>query len=230
MTRIYVQRGSGSGSSSNTNRSNLSGSLNRQEAQASSTATPVTRDEETLIVVQEPTFINNLVDSLDVNQDKVERKDEASIEISPIKSNEGIANDVTESEQVGADISVSQSDVAKGFDGLHISENSASQKEQLDDESSQVGYEGPNPPPPPTPPPNLVATSMSSRKVTSSSSNAMRIGSSKRTWPVGPAMSSPSHSRPSSPHSHGESEGYNSADEHNPGFISSYNDIVSFIC
>ncbi|CAM8919785.1 unnamed protein product [Rhodiola kirilowii] len=225
MTRIYVQRGSGSGSSSNSNRTTLSGSSTRPEAQVNPTAPPAPRDEEIIIAVQEPISSSDLVDSFTFNEDKVERKDEPSIDNFSVKRNEGVTNEILDSDKIGSDIGVSQPDVAKGVDVLRNLENAASENEQVDDEPSQILCEGANPPPPPVPPPKPVATSMSSRRIVPSSSNAMRVGSSKKTWPVGPAMSSPSHSKPSSPHPHGESEGYNSADEHNPCFVSSYTDI-----
>lgn len=64
----------------------------------------------------------------------------------------------------------------------------------------------------------------------SGSPNAARSGSSRRAvaWPVVTTRTSPSGSRPSSPRSHGESEGYNSADEQSPCFASSYDDLVNF--
>ncbi|GER36540.1 OTU-like cysteine protease family protein, partial [Striga asiatica] len=69
------------------------------------------------------------------------------------------------------------------------------------------------PPPPPIPPPKPLSTN--SRRYVPSESNAARIGSSRRTfgWPGVSSRSSPTGSRPSSPRSHCEGEGYNSADE-----------------
>ena len=63
----------------------------------------------------------------------------------------------------------------------------------------------------------------------SDGSNSVRIGSPRRAvaWPIVSTRTSPTGSRPSSPRSHGESEGYNSADEQNSCFVSSYDDAVS---
>ncbi|PPD97188.1 hypothetical protein GOBAR_DD05787 [Gossypium barbadense] len=58
------------------------------------------------------------------------------------------------------------------------------------------------------------------------SPNPVRAGSSRRAvaWPIVSTRTSPSESWPSSPRSHGENEGYNSADEQSPCFVSSYGD------
>ncbi|KAJ6410136.1 hypothetical protein OIU84_009600 [Salix udensis] len=58
-------------------------------------------------------------------------------------------------------------------------------------------------------------------------SNSVRIGPSRRAvaWPVVSTRSSPAGSRPSSPRSHDENEGYNSGDEQNPCSVSSYDDF-----
>lgn len=86
------------------------------------------------------------------------------------------------------------------------------------------------PPPPPVPPPKPFSGNVNPRRLSSGSSNAARSGSSRRAtaWPVVPTRTSPTGSRPTSPRSHCENEGYNSADEQSPRFGSSYSDAVSF--
>ncbi|KAL8094309.1 OVARIAN TUMOR DOMAIN-containing deubiquitinating enzyme 6 [Apium graveolens] len=82
------------------------------------------------------------------------------------------------------------------------------------------------PPPPPVPPPKPFSGNVNPRRFSSGSSNAARSGSSRRptAWPVVPTRTSPTGSRPTSPRSHCENEGYNSADEQSPRFGSSYSD------
>ncbi|WJX68984.1 OVARIAN TUMOR DOMAIN-containing deubiquitinating enzyme 6 [Trifolium repens] len=84
-----------------------------------------------------------------------------------------------------------------------------------------------HPPPPPVPPPKPLATNLNSRRNASGSPNPVNVGSPRRTsvWPVVSARTSPAGSRPSSPRAHNESEGYNSADEQNPCYVSSYDDV-----
>ncbi|KAB2021195.1 hypothetical protein ES319_D07G122400v1 [Gossypium barbadense] len=67
---------------------------------------------------------------------------------------------------------------------------------------------------------------LNSRRFASGSPNPVRAGSSRRAvaWPIVSTRTSPSESWPSSPRSHGENEGYNSADEQSPCFVSSYGD------
>ncbi|XP_027344941.1 OTU domain-containing protein 5 isoform X2 [Abrus precatorius] len=85
------------------------------------------------------------------------------------------------------------------------------------------------PPPPPVPPPKPAGANLNSRRSVSGSSNfnSGSVGSSRRgsAWPVVSARTSPAGSRPSSPRSLNESEGYNSADEQKPCFVSSYDDF-----
>lgn len=86
-------------------------------------------------------------------------------------------------------------------------------------QSADVGG-SPYPPPPPAPPP----------KPSSTSSNYRRLGNSSRratAWPVVSTRTSPVETRSSSPRSHCENDGYNSADEQNTCYGSSYGDAVS---
>ncbi|KAJ7981197.1 OTU domain-containing protein 5-like [Quillaja saponaria] len=115
----------------------------------------------------------------------------------------------------------------KGLSGLRILERQTSESEDSSGDSLPAASGSSHPPPPPVPPPRPSAANSNSRRIASGISNAVRIGSSRRAsaWPVVSARTSPTASRPSSPRSHNENEGYNSADEQNPCFTSSYGDL-----
>nr|XP_043633291.1 OVARIAN TUMOR DOMAIN-containing deubiquitinating enzyme 6 isoform X2 [Erigeron canadensis] len=89
---------------------------------------------------------------------------------------------------------------------------------------SQVIVGSAYPPPPPAPPPKPASTGGNSRRF--GNSGALRIGSSRRAtaWPVVSTRTSPVGSRSSSPRAHCENDGYNSADEQNQCYGSSYDD------
>ncbi|TYH09834.1 hypothetical protein ES288_A07G129200v1 [Gossypium darwinii] len=105
-------------------------------------------------------------------------------------------------------------------------EKVASETEVSSGEPSPIGSRSSHPPPPPAPPPKPSSENLNSRRFASGSSNPVRAGSSRRAvaWPIVSTRTSPSESRPSSPRSHSENEGYNSADEQSPCFVSSYGD------
>lgn len=111
--------------------------------------------------------------------------------------------------------------------GLRVGERLVSESEGSSGDafSLPVGGAGSCPPPPPVPPPKpSVAGNLNSRRSVAWGLHSGSVGSSRRTaWP--PARTSPAGSRPSSPRSHNESEGYNSADEQKPCLVSSYDDF-----
>jgi OTU domain-containing protein 5 len=92
--------------------------------------------------------------------------------------------------------------------------------------SSQMAGAASHPPQPPAPPPKPTSGNNGLRRMGSGSSNSVRIGSSRRpvAWPPVAARTSASGSRPSSPRSLVDGEGYNSADEQGPCYDSSYDD------
>jgi len=92
--------------------------------------------------------------------------------------------------------------------------------------SSQMAGAASHPPPPPAPPPKPLLGNNGPRRMGPGSSNSVRIGSSRRpvAWPPVVARTSASGSRPSSPRSLVDGEGYNSADEQGPCYPSSYDD------
>ncbi|KAF7823209.1 OTU domain-containing protein 5 isoform X1 [Senna tora] len=108
------------------------------------------------------------------------------------------------------------------IDNKAVKENEGSSEDSL-----QITGASSYPPPPPVPPPKPSSANLNSRRNMSGSSNAVHIGSPRRvsTRPVVSARTSPAGSRPSSPRSHNENEGYNSSDEQSPCFVSSYDDL-----
>ncbi|KHN38615.1 OTU domain-containing protein 5 [Glycine soja] len=119
-------------------------------------------------------------------------------------------------------------EIVKGLSGLRVGERVVSESEVSSGDSSSllVGGGGSCPPPPPVPPPKPSVTgNLNPRRSVSGSLNSGSVGSSRRAWPVVSARTSPVGSRPSSPRSHNESEGYNSADEQKPCLVSSYDDF-----
>ncbi|MBA0548529.1 hypothetical protein Golob_019623 [Gossypium lobatum] len=110
-------------------------------------------------------------------------------------------------------------------------EKVTSETEGLSSDPSPIGSRSSHPLPPPVPPPKPSSEKLNSRRFASGSLNPVRAGSSRRAvaWPIVSTRTSPSESWPSSPRSHGENEGYNSADEQSPCFVSSYGDAVSLV-
>jgi len=121
-----------------------------------------------------------------------------------------------------------QVDLVTGLSGLTITEHTKYESDGYSGDNMQSGTASTKPPPPPVPPPKPAGSSSNLRRFVSGTSESPRFGPSRRpiAWPV-QARTSPSESRPSSPRSHCESEGYNSADEQNPCFGSSIYDLVS---
>ncbi|XP_011043405.1 PREDICTED: OTU domain-containing protein 5-like isoform X2 [Populus euphratica] len=225
MTRILVQRGSGS--SSNQSRAGSSSSATWPDAQGTSTpqSASTVRDEEIGEEVQEQVVVDEVLENSGSNDNKVVKSDElltVSINDDQIES---LNDDIVDNEKVGNDEGVGSGDLVKGLSGL-ILERSLVESEGSSAGYPEVGSGSPQPPPPPVPPPKPALTNLNSRRFMPGASNSVRIGSSRRAvaWPVVSTRSSPTGSRPSSPGSHGENEGYNSGDEQNPCFVSTYGD------
>lgn len=215
MTRILVQRGSsGGGSSSNQN-------LSRSPA-------PVAKDEECgeevpggQVAVGDE--ILEFAGSSDCNKAKSDEVLMESLDLEPNESTPLGDDEVTDAggKDVKEDVADGQ-ELARGLSG----ERTVLENEGLVGDSPIVAGGSSHPPPPPVPPPKPSATNLNSRRNVSGTSN---VGSPRRAsqWPVVSARTSPAGSRPSSPRAHNESEGYNSADEQKPCFVSSYDDFVS---
>ncbi|KAG8655088.1 OVARIAN TUMOR DOMAIN-containing deubiquitinating enzyme 6 isoform X2 [Manihot esculenta] len=226
MTRILVQRGSGS-SSSNQSRTGSS-SAARQDTQVTATA-PVVSAPEIVEEAQELLVVDELLECCGSSDNKASKSDELLVEGLHGGRNENSSDEIGDNEKLVNAECVGSGDMVKGLGGLRILERTSAESEGACLDSPGIGGGSPQPPPPPVPPPKPLATNSNSnsRRFVSGSSNSMRIGSSRRAvaWPVVSTRTSPSGSRPSSPRSHGDSEGYNSADEQNPCFVSSYDDL-----
>ncbi|XP_065865758.1 OVARIAN TUMOR DOMAIN-containing deubiquitinating enzyme 6 [Euphorbia lathyris] len=216
MTRILVQRGSSS--SSNQSRAG-SASTARPEIQVTASQQVISppKDEEIGDETQE-LVVDELLDHCGNNDKKAAKSDELLVEGLHGDRNESLSN-----ENVDYEKSIN----TEGLDGLRISERPTPESGGSSSGSPEVGNESPQPPPPPVPPPKPLATNSNSRRPVSGSPNSIRTGSSRRAaaWPVVSTRTSPSGSRPSSPRSHVDNEGYNSADEQSPCFASSYGDL-----
>ncbi|XP_042432292.1 OVARIAN TUMOR DOMAIN-containing deubiquitinating enzyme 6-like [Zingiber officinale] len=212
MTRIFVQRGS----SSNSNRPPSNSTP--PSSQASSTS----KDDPEKQIIEDQSVIEDSGDRLESVEDKISKHDESSqvinVEVGTnvYEENKSSINDVLDSSAPRAETSehhLGQEDALRsGIVPLVIG-------------SPQIATGASYPPPPPAPPLKPFLTNQSSRRMGLGSSNSVRIGSSRRQtpWPVVGARS-PSNSRPSSPMSYGEGDGYNSADEQGPGYVTSYGD------
>ncbi|KAH1090814.1 hypothetical protein J1N35_018071 [Gossypium stocksii] len=228
MTRILVQRGSTGSSSSNPSRSSsLPGpSSSRAEPQVSSLQVPpASRDDEVSEEVQEQLASDEILECYS-NENKATESDDPSLEILRNDRNITSSDALAEAEQMNTLDASGPCDVMNDLGGLRISKKVAAETEGSSNDPLPFGNGGSYPPPPPVPPPKPSAANSNSRRFASGSSNPVRAGSSRRAvaWPTVSIRTSPSGSRPSSPRSHGESEGYNSADEQNPCFVSSYDD------
>ncbi|XP_027083368.1 OVARIAN TUMOR DOMAIN-containing deubiquitinating enzyme 6 [Coffea arabica] len=238
MTRILVQRGS-AGSSSSSNQSRPSASASAPSCSSSTPApaqsvvannnnnyqNPVVsaeKDDELAIEAQE----KNVVDDCSDISGAFESKGVSNDDLSPtsLDSNQNEADEKTvENESLPRDDFTSTGDLLKDFGGLSVVEEEI---EGLVGSSLQMVTGSTYPPPPPVPPPRPSSMNSNLRRSASGTSSAVRVGSSRRTagWPTVSTRTSPTGSRPSSPRSHCESEGYNSADEQSPCFGSSYDD------
>ncbi|TYH53712.1 hypothetical protein ES332_D09G119300v1 [Gossypium tomentosum] len=228
MTRILVQRGSTGSSSSNPSRSSsLPGpSSSRAEPQVSSLQVPpASRDDEVSEEVHEQIASDEILECYS-NENKATESDDPSPENLRNDRNITSSDALAEAEQVNTLDASGPCDVMNDLGGLRISKTVVAETEGSSNDPLPFGNGSSYPPPPPVPPPKPSAANSNSRRFASGSSNPVRAGSSRRAvaWPTVSIRTSPSGSRPSSPRSHGESEGYNSADEQNPCFVSSYND------
>ncbi|PIA59224.1 hypothetical protein AQUCO_00400241v1 [Aquilegia coerulea] len=219
MTRILVQRGS----TSNQSRSSGPGSSSAPTQQLLVPQVPSAEEE----VQETGTFDDHThTDSSGTGEDKSIKKDEIITESSAqFVVNETVSDD--DKEKGGIDDVLDAGIVIKELGSIQIREKHISdEKEGQSVGTSQIISSSSHPPPPPAPPPKPSAANLSARRTVSSGSNAMRIGSSRRAtaWPLVSARTTQSDSRPSSPRSYGEGEGYNSADEQNPCFGSTCND------
>ncbi|URD91336.1 OTU-like cysteine protease [Musa troglodytarum] len=213
MTRIFVQRGS-VGSSSNANRPPSNSVPQPSASQAASSSREQDVEKQ---VLEDQSALDDPRELSESGDDKILKHDDpgAATEV------EGGSNVCFEEDRSMHDVSAST--VIR----QETSEPCANQKDsvRLCTGSPQSVNGGSYPPPPPAPPPKPFSTNLGSRRTSLGSSNTARISSLRRqsAWP-GVSTRSPSGSRPSSPRSYGEGEGYNSADEQGPCYASSFDD------
>jgi OTU domain-containing protein 5 len=229
MTRIYVQRGSSAGSNStqntnsnpNPNRAGSSSARPEHVTQVQSVAKDEESGEEELGLVVGDDVVEYAGSS---NRAKSDDPLMESLHFEENDTHTPLGNEVL--------VDLPGKDVKEEVEGLQESrERPVIENEGLCEGNPVVsGGGGSSPPPPPVPPPKPSSTNLNSRRSASGSPNAVNAGSPRRgsAWPVVvSARTSPAGSRPSSPRAHSESEGYNSADEQNPCYVSSYDDVVS---
>ncbi|KAL9267864.1 OVARIAN TUMOR DOMAIN-containing deubiquitinating enzyme 6-like protein [Drosera capensis] len=225
MTRIFVQRGSGS-SSSNQSRTSVTGSSSAAPhvpVNSTTSTQSSSRDEDAGPVVQEQVAVVESVQHGMCFDDRIPNSDHVSTACLGLPLNENVIDEIADVERVSND---GQADLVRGLGGLLIGEGNVYDNQGWSVGSSQNDADSAQPPPPPVPPPKpSSANSVNTRRLPTTASS-VRTGPSRRgvARPV-PARTSPSGSRPSSPRSHCESEGYNSADEQNTCFVSSYEDM-----
>ncbi|CAH9072662.1 unnamed protein product [Cuscuta europaea] len=195
MTRILVQRGtSGSSSSSSSNQNRPLSSLASSSSSSSTPVQPQTNSNEPGAEIQDQISLDEL--PVDGFVNKSVKSEDSSPENSNINLISHEVNIVDNNDFVSDDL-------LKGLGGLRVVE-----EEENDGSSSRTASGSSYPPPPPLPPPKPAS---------------MNNSISKR-YPTGSSSALRTRSRPSSPRSHCESEGYNSADEQSPSFGPSYDD------
>ncbi|XWS52822.1 hypothetical protein CRYUN_Cryun11dG0105200 [Craigia yunnanensis] len=228
MTRILVHRGSTGSSSSNPSRSSsLPGpSSSRAESQVSTHQVPsAAKDEEVGEEVREQVASDEVLECSGSSENKAVKSDDPLLENLHDDRNGTSSDAMVEAEKVNTLDALGRWEMMNDLGGLRISEKVMAENEGSSGDLLPIGSG--SPPPPPVPPPKPSAANSNSRRFVSGSSNPVRAGSSRRAvaWPIVSTRTSPSGSRPSSPRSHGETEGYNSADEQNPCPVCSYDDV-----
>ncbi|KAL9247322.1 hypothetical protein vseg_020766 [Gypsophila vaccaria] len=224
MTRILVQRGSSGSSSSSQNRSSVPSSSNAptqpQGAAAAAQVNVAVKSEDE--VLEQQIVVSDLPESCVASGSKAVKSDDALDDGSG--QNQELVDDGVDDAKIGCE--VNQVDLMRGFSGLNVLENSKNECVGKSGDTLQSVTGSSQPPPPPVPPPKSSGSYPNLMRYASGTSDSPRIGPSRRpsVWPAS-ARTSPSGSRPSSPRSHCDNEGYNSADEQNPCFGSSIYDL-----
>lgn len=222
MTRILVQRGSSGSASTPSNQNRPSSSSTGSSVPTSSSSAPApaqSQGEQTEGPLEQITVDDGpeYFGTFDGQGAKVDDHSQEDLNIDQNDDHEKIP----QSEILANEEFMSP---GKGFGELSVVEE---ENEGLVGSSLQTVTGSSCPPPPPVPPPRPSSMNTYLRRSTSGSSNSVRIGPSRRLagWPSVPIRTSPTDSRPSSPRTHCETEGYNSADEHNSCYGSSYDDL-----
>ncbi|XP_038692280.1 OVARIAN TUMOR DOMAIN-containing deubiquitinating enzyme 6-like isoform X2 [Tripterygium wilfordii] len=217
MTRILVQRGS-TGSSSSSSNSARSSSLSRSSSgHPEQQNLSALKDEE---IGEEVQVADDLLDNSGITENRAAKSDDLLIEGPCGDKIESSIEENGDGEKLIIDDILDSGELMRGLGGLRTSGRIVVENEGTSVISSLSGSGSSHPPPPPVPPPKPSAST--SRRLVPGSSNSVRRAVA---WPLVSTRSSPTGSRPSSPRSHAESEGYNSADEQSPCFASSYDDL-----
>ncbi|KAI4368686.1 hypothetical protein MLD38_017216 [Melastoma candidum] len=224
MTRILVQRGSSGSSSSNQGRPSSTGgpsSSSRADVQPTPTShvPPPVKDEEVGEEVLDQ-GVDELLEYSCAGTYNAVKNEENLLE--NLNGEDSLNNEILESENALSDDPINLEEQLRGFGGLKVLDSTDNEGTSSNIIPSSGGIV--HPPPPPAPPKQLATNSISRR--TSSGNLNSRLGPSRRNvaWPSISARTSPTGSRPSSPRSHCENEGYNSADEQGSCFVS-YEDL-----
>ncbi|GLJ55471.1 hypothetical protein SUGI_1191150 [Cryptomeria japonica] len=239
MTRILVQRGGGGSSLSNSSQSRSSSAAASSSSSATSLPVPpaeLSNFQPLFVPEDEHHNFEGLGDGLSY-QDCTEipytlEVDEAAKELAACEI--GSAEENYDGSHVGVDLYGNASSI--GVSGLELGEIDVGEKTIVEEDNREVQCEKSSgvqvvsscscPPPPPVPPPKPGIIGLGSRRIVSSGSAVQRSGSSRRqqfSWNAMASRTSPTGSRPSSPRSYGDGEGYNSADEQSTCF-GSYDD------
>ncbi|KAG8488625.1 hypothetical protein CXB51_016579 [Gossypium anomalum] len=212
MTRILVQRGSTGSSSLNLSRSS---SLPGPSAFSTHQVPSAAKDGEVNEEVSELVASDEHLECSRSSENKGV-KDDPLVENLRNDRNGSSSDAIAEAEKVNTLAALGLCDMMN-----NSGEKVAPETEVSSGEPSPIGGRSSHPPPPPAPPRKPSSENLNSRRFASGSSNPVRAGSSRRAvaWPIISTRTSPSESRPSSPRSHGENEGYNSADEQSPCLV-----------
>ncbi|CAK9172894.1 unnamed protein product [Ilex paraguariensis] len=231
MTRILVQRGSGSSSSQNRSSSLVpsSSSLAPPQSQVTSTSqvASAVKDGELGEEVPEKVAVEELSEYYGASDSKGVKSDELLQQSSNNDCNDGDSEEILDDEKGGIGVVIDDDmgsrELVRGLSRMRTAEEG---NEGSGGSSLQMAIGGSYLPLPPVPPPKRSSVNSNLRRFGSGGSSAVCIGSSRRAavWPIVSTRTSQSGSRPSSPRSHCENEGYNSADEKSPCFGSSYHD------
>ncbi|CAN4120196.1 unnamed protein product [Withania somnifera] len=211
MTRILVQRGSaGASSSSSSNQNRSSTSLPGSSSSSAPTQPQASSCSQVLSALKDDEFVEEIQEQVALEESSIGSSNYKDVKGDDESLDSLGCQEITNEEKITEndkrDGGFDTEDLTREFDGLRVVE------EENEGVSVQRVTCSSCPPPPPIPPPKPASLNSRSSRGTSGRSTV-----STRTSPAG--------SRPSSPRSHRESEGYNSADEQNPSFGSSYDDV-----
>ncbi|KAK8939775.1 hypothetical protein KSP40_PGU017996 [Platanthera guangdongensis] len=218
MTRIVVQRGSGSSSTAQ----NRPSSSSAPPPSAPKSASSSKEDEQQKEHIQDHGGLNDLMQYCVDIEENTTISNQLSTESSG--GREATSIEQAEDKRPCIEESVESAVQVRVPDGIKLSDRLERDDSVIAGPAPFEMVTGSNPPPPPVPPPKPSNTVL--RRSGIGFSNSVTIGSRRQVGrPVISTWPSPPGSRPSSPRSYADGEGYNSADEHGSCFVSPYNDV-----